>query len=76
MSSDVQWVQTRHRDAGLERIKTFTEPLAPVVARPTESHLQDFASVIENIIVPRLLMSHVNNNTAIVKEKVSLRMWQ
>jgi len=73
MSSDMQWVQTRHRDVGLERLKTFTQPLAPVVAKPTESHLQDFASVIENIIVPRLLMSHVNTSNAIITEKVTLR---
>jgi len=73
MSSDMQWVQTRHQDVGLERLKSFTEPLAPVVARPTESHLQDFASVIENIIVPRLLMSHVNINNAIVTQKVTLQ---
>ncbi len=73
MSSELQWVQARERDSGIERIKSITEPLAPAVARPTESHLQEFASVIENVIVPRLLMSHVNTNTAMMKEKVSLQ---
>ena len=73
MSDELQWVQVRQQDSGFERIKSITEPLAPAVARPTESHLQEFASVIENIIVPRLLMSHVNTNTAMMKEKVSLQ---
>jgi MerR family transcriptional regulator, light-induced transcriptional regulator len=72
MSSELQRVQVDRQDSGIERLKTFTEPLAAVVARPTESHLQEFASVIENIIVPRLLMSHVNSS-AIIEEKVSLR---
>jgi methanogenic corrinoid protein MtbC1 len=56
-----------------DRLRSFTHPLAPVVAKPTESHLQEFASVIENIIVPKLLMSHVSNSRALVEEKVSLR---
>jgi MerR family transcriptional regulator, light-induced transcriptional regulator len=69
MSND----QLSYRDNGIERLKSFTEPLAPVVARPTESHLQEFASVIENIIVPRLLMSHVNTSSALARENVSLQ---
>jgi MerR family transcriptional regulator, light-induced transcriptional regulator len=73
MSNELQWVQPTQQHMGIERLKTFTEPLAAVVAKPTESHLQEFASVIENIIVPRLLMSHVNNNVEMIKEKVSLR---
>jgi MerR family transcriptional regulator, light-induced transcriptional regulator len=73
MSNELQSVQVFHEDRGLERIKTLTQPLAPVIAKPTETHLQEFASVIENIIVPRLLMSHVNGNTALIKEKVSLK---
>jgi MerR family transcriptional regulator, light-induced transcriptional regulator len=73
MSNELQSVHVNRQDAGLERLKTFTQPLAPVIAKPTESHLQEFASVIENIIVPRLLMSHVNNNTDLVKERVSIR---
>jgi MerR family transcriptional regulator, light-induced transcriptional regulator len=73
MSIELQWVQARKQDSGFERIKSLTEPLAAVVATPTESHLQEFASVIENVIVPRLLMSHVNSNTAMIKEKVSLQ---
>ena len=73
MSNELQRVRFDSQDAGIERMKTFTSPLAPVVAKPTESRLQEFASVIENIIVPRLLMSHVNNNTSVANEKVSLR---
>ena len=73
MPNNLQRVHAREPDSGFEQIKSITEPLAPVVARPTESHLQEFASVIENVIVPRLLMSHVNGNSALVKEKVSLK---
>lgn len=73
MSNELQLVQDSRQDHGIERLRSFTQPLAAVVAKPTESHLQEFASVIENIIVPRLLMSHVNTNTALKTEKVSLR---
>ncbi len=73
MSSELQRVQARQQDSGIEVYRSLTEPLAPAVSRPTETHLQEFASVIENVIVPRLLMSHVNNNTAILKEKISLQ---
>ena len=73
MSNELQRVRFNRPDVGIERLKTLTNPLAAVVAKPTESRLQDFASVIENIIVPRLLMSHVNNNTSVANEKVSLR---
>ncbi len=73
MSNELQRVRFNRPDVGIERLKTLTNPLAAVVAKPTESRLQDFASVIENIIVPRLLMSHVNNNTSLANEKVSLR---
>jgi MerR family transcriptional regulator, light-induced transcriptional regulator len=72
MTHVLQWAQSEGQDSALELIKPFTEPLAAVVAKPTESHLQQFAAVIENIIVPRLLMSHVNSN-ALISEKVSLR---
>ncbi len=73
MSNELRSVHVSYQDYGLERLKSFTQPLAPVVAKPTETHLQEFASVIENIIVPRLLMSHVNGNKALVEETVSLR---
>ena len=73
MSNELQRVHFNRPDVGIERLKTLTSPLAAVVAKPTESRLQDFASVIENIIVPRLLMSHVNNNSSLANEKVSLR---
>jgi MerR family transcriptional regulator, light-induced transcriptional regulator len=72
MTNELQWAQPDEQDSGLELIKPFTAPLAAVVAKPTESHLQEFASVIENIIVPRLLMSHVNNS-ALAVEKVTLQ---
>jgi MerR family transcriptional regulator, light-induced transcriptional regulator len=62
MSNEVLWDPSDRFDKAIERLKTFTDPLAPVVARPTESHLQEFASVIENVIVPRLLMSHIHSN--------------
>jgi MerR family transcriptional regulator, light-induced transcriptional regulator len=68
MSNQMQWDSSANFDHGIERLKTFTEPLAPVVARPTETHLQEFAAVIENVIVPRLLMSHVHGGA--VNEKL------
>jgi MerR family transcriptional regulator, light-induced transcriptional regulator len=73
MSDDMQMVPHNYRDNGIERLKSFTDPLAPVIAKPTESHLQEFASVIENVIVPRLLMSHANAVPRIVEDRVSLR---
>ncbi len=60
MSNDLQWAPQQFRDQDFERLRSFTDPLSPVVASPTESHLHEFASVIENVIVPRLLMSHVH----------------
>ena len=57
MSNELQWTPLQHHDQAMERLKPFTEPLSPAVAAPTESHLEEFASVIENIIVPRLLMN-------------------
>lgn len=62
MSDQMQWDSSSQYDQGVECLKLFTEPLSPVVAAPTESHLQEFALVIENIIVPRLLMTHVHSS--------------
>jgi methanogenic corrinoid protein MtbC1 len=61
MSSDLHWAYSNLYDPAIQRLKTFTKPLAPVVAKPSETHLQEFASVIENVIVPKLLMSHVRS---------------
>lgn len=72
MSNDLQWTPLQHHDQAMERLKPFTEPLSPAVAAPTESHLEEFASVIENIIVPRLLMSHVHNANRITLKRARL----
>jgi MerR family transcriptional regulator, light-induced transcriptional regulator len=61
MSNDVQWNRRENFESGWEQIRSLTEPLSPVVANPNENHLQDFAAVIENVIVPRLLMTHLHN---------------
>jgi MerR family transcriptional regulator, light-induced transcriptional regulator len=58
MTNNAEWDQQTSYDIGLERLRTFTDPLSPAVANPKEIHLQEFAAVIENIIVPRLLMTH------------------
>lgn len=58
MPTDVPWSPVNYHEAGLERLRTLTDPRSPVANIQSESHLQDFASVIENVIVPRLLMSH------------------
>jgi MerR family transcriptional regulator, light-induced transcriptional regulator len=62
MSHDLHWVPEARQELDYERLKTFTDPRAPVVTKPTESHLQEFAAIIENVIVPRLLMTHVNGD--------------
>ena len=64
MSNDVQWSRSVQFEPEWEQVRNFTDPLSPVVASPNESHLQEFAAVIENIIVPRLLMSYVHSNVA------------
>lgn len=72
MSNDMQWSPPTVHDMGLDRLRSFTEPLAPVVAKPSSSHLQEFAAVIENVIVPRLLMSHVQGNESTRRIKAQL----
>jgi len=72
LSNELQWTPLQHHDKAMERLKPFTEPLSPAVAAPTESHLEEFASVIENIIVPRLLMSHVHNANRITLKRARL----
>lgn len=58
MSHDLQWSPNRRHEVDLERLKTFTDPRSPVVTSSSPTNLQDFAAIIENVIVPRLLMSH------------------
>lgn len=73
MTSDMQWDARGQFDTGLQQLRTFTAPLSPAVSNPDESHLQEFASVIENIIVPRLLMSHSLARPPIVSDAATLR---
>jgi MerR family transcriptional regulator, light-induced transcriptional regulator len=73
MSKDILLSQSVQFEPDWEQVRTFTEPLSPVVANPTGSHLQQFAAVIENIIVPRLLMSHVKTNAAPKPQAAALR---
>jgi MerR family transcriptional regulator, light-induced transcriptional regulator len=73
MTSHLQWDAPGQLEAGMRRLRTFTEPLSSVVADPKESHLQEFASVIENVIVPRLLMSHAHKPPPIVSDAATLR---
>jgi methanogenic corrinoid protein MtbC1 len=68
----MQWPLSYAPDTALESLRTLTQPLAPVVAEPTGSHLQEFAAVIENVIVPRLLMSHVHRNEGDRRVKAQL----
>jgi MerR family transcriptional regulator, light-induced transcriptional regulator len=73
MTIEMQQDAVDQNEAGLQRLRTFTESPSPAGAKSDESHLQEFASVIENIIVPRLLMSHVNKAPPIVSDAVTLR---
>lgn len=61
MSSDLHWSSNTQFDTTIDRIKTFSRPLSPANSGQGAGHLQEFASVIENVIVPRLLMGHVQN---------------
>jgi MerR family transcriptional regulator, light-induced transcriptional regulator len=58
MSNDFYVGSDAYRETGLERLKPFTEPLDTIAVEKGQSRLQDFAAVIENVIVPRLLMNH------------------
>jgi MerR family transcriptional regulator, light-induced transcriptional regulator len=79
MTNNMEWDRRSSYDLGLERLRTFTQPLSPAlspdVANPDENHLQEFAAVIENVIVPRLLMAHsVNRKTVLANSEVSQRL--
>jgi MerR family transcriptional regulator, light-induced transcriptional regulator len=52
--------QTKHRD--LERLKTLTDRETLLDPETSKSHLNTFAAIIENVIVPRLLMAHANQS--------------
>jgi methanogenic corrinoid protein MtbC1 len=52
----VQWGLSENPESALERVSAFLERPRP---EPAASHLQAFSSVIENFVVPRLLMSHM-----------------
>jgi MerR family transcriptional regulator, light-induced transcriptional regulator len=73
MSNDLQWNRQEAYEPEWERVRSLTEPLSPVVANPNENHLQDFAAVIENVIVPRLLMTHVNGGAPARVEAAAAR---
>jgi MerR family transcriptional regulator, light-induced transcriptional regulator len=66
MTHDLQWIPDARRDPDLETLRSFTDSRPAVVASPRSSNLQDFAAVIENVIVPRLLMSHAQDEREIV----------
>lgn len=73
MTNDMNFGALGNHEAGLQRLRKFTDPLSPAVASPSESHLHEFAAVIENIIVPRLLMNHVHNRPPVVVDQAVLR---
>jgi MerR family transcriptional regulator, light-induced transcriptional regulator len=66
MTHDLQWIPDAQRDLDLETLRSFTDSRPTVVTSPRSSNLQDFAAVIENVIVPRLLMSHAKEEREIV----------
>jgi methanogenic corrinoid protein MtbC1 len=49
-------------DTAVESLRPIVGPLDTVATQPSSSHLQEFATVIENVIVPRLLMNYVNRD--------------
>jgi methanogenic corrinoid protein MtbC1 len=66
MTSEVHWSPLQNPESALERVSAFLERPSPA---PDNSHLEAFSAVIENVIVPRLLMSH---RTVPPKVKLSL----
>jgi MerR family transcriptional regulator, light-induced transcriptional regulator len=70
MSNDLQWNRQEDFGSDWEQMRSLAEPLSPVVANPNENRLQDFAAVIENVIVPRLLMTHVHKSEPKVEAAV------
>jgi MerR family transcriptional regulator, light-induced transcriptional regulator len=69
MSHDLQWIPDTQRDPDLEHFRGLTNSSAAFAAEPSISHLQDFASVIENVIVPRLLMNHAQEEREIMMRR-------
>lgn len=65
MSSDMQWEPDKRSEQGSERLKPFTDALLTDPVIPEPSRLQDFAAVIENVIVPRLLMNRAEAEAAL-----------
>jgi MerR family transcriptional regulator, light-induced transcriptional regulator len=65
MSSDLQWDPDKHSEQGSERLKPFVETLLTDPVVPEPSRLGDFAAVIENVIVPRLLMNRAEAEAAL-----------
>jgi MerR family transcriptional regulator, light-induced transcriptional regulator len=72
MSHDLQWIPDRQRDPDLEHFRGLADSSAAFVASPSVSHLQNFASIIENFIVPRLLMSHAEEEREIILRKSTI----
>jgi methanogenic corrinoid protein MtbC1 len=57
MSHRLQWESDKRSENGSELLKPFTNTFLSNNVIPEPGRLQDFASVIENVIVPRLLMN-------------------
>jgi methanogenic corrinoid protein MtbC1 len=71
LSHDLQLTPMKHHDSARDELSALREILSPVV-EPSEGHLHEFASVIENVIVPRLLMSHIHSNKVLARKKAAL----
>jgi MerR family transcriptional regulator, light-induced transcriptional regulator len=62
MSHDLYSGPTQTLSRDLERLKTLTDHSNHVDPGSSKNHLDSFASLIENVIVPRLLMVHAAHN--------------
>jgi MerR family transcriptional regulator, light-induced transcriptional regulator len=68
MTDTVRWGTTEQPHHGFQQLERLTDPESYISERPQPERLEDFASVIENLIVPRLLMVHAQSNPARPKD--------
>jgi MerR family transcriptional regulator, light-induced transcriptional regulator len=58
MSNELQMSPAMSPNANMARLETFTQSIETITLDQSASRLEDFAALIENVIVPRLLVNH------------------
>jgi MerR family transcriptional regulator, light-induced transcriptional regulator len=72
MTDTVRWGTTEAPHLGFQQLERLASPDNYIAKPPQPEKLEDFASVIENLIVPRLLMAHTRP-AAEIQPKASAR---